>query len=339
MKAARRKSVFFTCSKSRAIHEAGGATCESESDVQPPVHDPDHPRFFPAGAGIPVVDRRVRGNSVDFGCPRRRAPPAGARSPSRHRPPPACGRTPPPFRRRGRRRAGPSAGALRTRPPPPRRSANLRRELLRIRRSVSAKATAVRTFARMRFASTSGTSSVANGRAKSNVGSWAAARFRHSGQAARCSRRIRRCGAGSASRGGSRSKLAHADDRRRSRSCERPPAQELGEETADLLAEDPAGVEEVVADGRLAASQDLGDLASSRSPASRGGRTRPSAFRRAGPRRSRRAARARRPRRRAWRPRPMDSSRSRTRWSVAPWARSRLRELRRKSIARFVAIR
>src|SRR6185436_6784371 len=46
----------------------------------------------------------------------------------------------------------------------------------------------------------------------------------------------------------------------KARSCERSPAQELGEETADLLAENPAGVEEVVADRGLAASQDLGDL-------------------------------------------------------------------------------
>src|SRR5262249_25463787 len=35
----------------------------------------------------------------------------------------------------------------------------------------------------------------------------------------------------------------------------------------------------------------------------------------------------------------VSSSRMRTRWSVAVWARSRLRALRRKSIERFVAIR
>src|SRR5262249_40435665 len=46
---------------------------------------------------------------------------------------------------------------------------------------------------------------------------------------------------------------------RRSRS-QRPPPQELGVEAADLPPEDPAGVEEVVADRRFAAAQDLGDL-------------------------------------------------------------------------------
>src|SRR5262245_54499406 len=44
------------------------------------------------------------------------------------------------------------------------------------------------------------------------------------------------------------------------RSCERPSPQELREETADLAAKDLAGVEEVIANRRLAAPQDLGDL-------------------------------------------------------------------------------
>ena len=56
---------------------------------------------------------------------------------------------------------------------------------------------------------------------------------------------------------------------RNTRSCLHHSADEFGIETADLPAQDPPGVEEVVADGRLAAAEDLGDLARVESSISR----------------------------------------------------------------------
>ena len=178
--------------------EAGPVGGAIPLDIEPPIHDPDDARLLPAGAGVQLVDGRTRRRGGLVGHR------GGRERPRRRLPARACdaeaGRA-----ATRESRAGDEPGTATTRTATAAAAAMAARRWAgragAMRRSVSMSATPVRTDARIAAVSPRADLLGRKTAARREAKRPARKRRRGSGaQAARCSRRMRRWGAGQAVR-------------------------------------------------------------------------------------------------------------------------------------------